>query len=314
MTELAPIMNDRNAAANNTKWLQAAINRGDTPVIPVGGLYVNDVITTPAKVGCGRIATKGSGGYYMPQHPTLFGSQSVICQLKPKSPIFRLSGAGFIATEPLGLWGDGQAAAIEVEGRTSPATGRHRFANLILYNWQSCFRALGGYYYDDEGKRRFKDEEQHADNCSVSNCEAFDCDRWFWSQNQQAVNWMFDGCVSNFFGPPRMHRLADIERGGLVSFTNHVFCVPQVTFFRVRDYSPNTAKLVCRDFEFDRTSAPDAAIVPLEYVGPPECSNYADYYLQVRGFACQKIEAKNKIPADMPTKHHKISLETIYTN
>lgn len=308
------VYNDKRAAAANTAWAQGYLDRGEILPLGTGVLYINDVLVAPPKVGCCRVSTKGAGGYYMPPHPTLSGSQSIICQLTPGRPIFRLGGAGAILTEPLGLWGGGTAAAIEVEGRAFPATGRHRFANLVFYNWQTAFKALSGNYFDDEGKRRFREEEQHADNCSVEHCEEFDCGTWFVSQNQQAVNWSFEYCVSNSFAPPKLHRLADLERGGLVTFDHHVFCTPQVRLFRVRDYSPNCAKLVCTNFEFDRQLTPDVELTPIEYVGPPEAANYADYVLEVSGFGCQRLNLVPKVPGDMPRKRWSIDYQTIYTN
>lgn len=309
------VVNDKRAAAANTIWAQGYLDRGEPLPAPTGVLYLYGPLRTPATVGCGRVTTTAAGGYCLPEypyHPTLSGKQAVICQLKPNSPVFILSGAGFICTDPLSVWLDGSAAAVEVEGRKSPHTGRHRFANFIVFNAQAAFKALAGYYESDEGKYRFVPDENGADNCQIQ-CETFNCPKMIWLQNQQAVNWRCYDCVANWIGPAQPFIAADIERGGLLDLSI-AFCTPEVTLFRLRDYSPNNAWLRCR-YEFDRMPGPQTKLTPIDFVGDPTKAK-PDYCIDIEGFAAMKLRIKNNVPPEtqMPQTRWHINHQTIYTN
>ena len=119
---------DQAAADDNRKWLQDCAD-AKLPIHLKGKtLYVRGTVTFPPVVGCGRIITLGATGDSVGEHPTLNGLRTKIVQLG-KGPIFRLAGAGFVGGDPLELVGDNESAAVEIEGRLAPATGRHEFRN-----------------------------------------------------------------------------------------------------------------------------------------------------------------------------------------
>lgn len=304
-------MNDRAAGDENRRWLARKLAAGQVATIPVGTLYVNGTVVTRPVNGCGRIETTGSGGYSQDPHATLSGSQSRIVQTG-KGPILRLAGVGFICRDPLELVGDGESAAIEVEGRVAPATGRHHFANILFRNWSAAFKALGG-YYDREGK--FVSDENHADNSTVDCCETMNCGRLFWSQNQQAVKWVFRDCVVNWLGPPQPMTVFDLERGGKLKCDGLECCTNLVTLFQVRDFSPNNCRLECRDLAFDRMVSSETYLTILHYAGPAENANFARWVMDVDGFAAQKLPADKlyHVPSDLPRDQWCVNMRTLYT-
>lgn len=256
--------NIRSAAAANTAKLSAAFKIGYTPQLQHGTYYINGPVLTRPIVGCGRIKTDGSFGTPQDGHPTRTGAQVRIVQLG-KGPCLRLCGAGFILDDPIEWVGDGASAIIEVEGRAEIPTGRHRFRNQIFQNAGAWVKCLGGYYNGID----VVDDENHADNSIIDGCEGFNCDRALWLQNQQAVNWKLRDCVINKLGD-KACVVADIERGGEVTITGLCINDPQATIFRIRDYSPNTCRLICRDFARDRMPAesfPGNYLRLLDYVG-----------------------------------------------
>jgi hypothetical protein len=238
------VANVQTRAAANTAAISAALGAGGTVDLPRGTVYIDGPITTKDIIGCGRLRTAGSLGYQIEPHHTLGQITTRIVQIG-KGPVLRISGTGFVANDPIELVGDGQSPIIEIEGRATPATGRHRFRDLVFSKSECAIHCLAGYYKDG----KFVDEETHADNCIVEGCEFF-TDTAFRCDNQQAVNWLFIGCVYN--GREGEQTVADIRRGGHVKIYGPQINHPRTTLFRVRDYSPNSCFLAARDVTVDR--------------------------------------------------------------
>lgn len=296
----AQVMNSKDAAGLNTTWLTKSLATGKPVILPVGTLYISGTVTTKPIVGCGRLESMGAGGYAIDGHPTLGGFQSRIVQLG-KGPILRLSGAGFIATDPLEFVGDGESAAIEIEGRATPATGRHRFRNLVFRDWGCAFKCLGGYYKDGQ----FVADENHGDNTIVEGCETFNVGTLFRSENQQSVNWVFRDCVVNGVGLSKGCIVADIERGGCLTLDRLVIEDSRTTIFRLKDFSPNNCRLVCRDFYYDRMGDDGQYLRLVDYVGDSAAAAWSKWSIHINGFsAAQKTgldEAKfYQVPKNLP--------------
>lgn len=308
-------MNNPAAAAANTAWLEERFLLYGTATIPVGTLYVNDIVNVPPKVGCGRIRTMGTGGYYIAEHATLSGKQTKIVQLE-SCPLFRVQGAGFIIEDPIQLEGDGTSACFQIEGRqTGVATGRHSFRNTVLYNWSIGFDCLAGYY---DGNEQFVSDENHADNSTVFGCDLFNVGTVFHSTNQQAVNWLFKKCMQNQLGAATPCIIADIVRGGCITFEELVIETPYTTLFRVQDYSPNNARLICKDMFIDRmiTGGNDQYFKVLDYNGTPENASISDWFLDVDGWMGMYLDPALYVdgPVDLPQNHYNIDIKTKYTS
>lgn len=309
------VVNDPTKAATNTVWLQHQADNGDI-VLPDGTLYISKRIRMPTTIGS-RITSRGVGtGYWYPaDNPSRIAAKPArICQLTPGEPIFVLTGAG-TCMDSVTLEGTGDQALIEIEGRLAPvATGQHRFRNLLFYNALAWFRALGGYYGPD-GK--FVSDENHADNCTVTDCLGSNCQRIFWSQNQQAVNWYFRAVGAGWdqnATPLKPVTLFDIERGGKVHVDGIEICCPQTTLFRVRDFSPNNCWVTCHNLSLDRLDTREAYLTLLAYAGPPSDANWQPWVFGFSGFVSQELPAAKLYsgPADWPRNHWKVDLQTIY--
>lgn len=242
------IMNDPTpaVAVKNAKWLNSKL---PNIKLPAGTLYVDGTATTKAVVGCGKYSTDGSRSYPVDNHPTLTGSITRIVQLG-KGPIFRITGHGFYATDPIELVGDKQSAAIEICSGDGPATGGHSFANITFQNWGAAFKACGN--------ETNPDADAHADDTIVTNCRSFNCRAFFRSENQQAVNWKLRDCsVCGLGEDDKSVIVADLKRGGNITIDGLMILHHYCTIFKLGDYSPNTRRLICRDFWRDRMIAPD---------------------------------------------------------
>lgn len=325
---LAQLVNDASprAVAINTAWWQRNVASGKEFRLPIGTLYINGTASTPAAVGVGPIKTKGAFVYPIgPHEKSVAGNFTRIVQLG-KGPVLRDCGTGMQCNDPLWLVGDGESAAIEVEGRTYPSTGRSKYSNICFQGWGCAFKALGGYYQDG----KFVADENHADNVTATNCHTFQMRKFFRSENVQALNWnfiecgMWDLCEQ---GQELDCIFADIDRGGDVVIDRLVGSALKLTVFRVNWYSPNTNLLVCRDYRGDRRPVPGYRLTPLEYaetpgrVSPttgkpvpgadwqtPAC----DYNFTFTGKVATHqadCEITYKVPDNFPRKRWKIDLE-----
>ena len=249
---------------NYDNW-QRAITRGRTVTVPKGDIYLDPKgdgpLSTPARVSCGRVEVPSAGGYAVKPNP-FTGQMATRIIWQDDGPFLRIRGSGFVWDGQAEIIGRGKAACVEVEGRSNPATGRHQINGPHFRNWAVAIRALGGYY--ERGK--FIADENHADNSLAENCETWNCGV-FHSLNQQAQNWLFRRWIINQEGEPSTVVAFDIERGGLITAEHIVSCVPLLTVFRVKDYSPNNCYLRLRDFEFDRFPC-KSQLTLFEYAGP----------------------------------------------
>lgn len=309
-------MNNPSAATANTAWLEERFLLYGSVTLPVGTLYVNDIVNVPPVMSCGRVKTAGAGGYYIAPHATLSGKQTKIVQLE-SCPLFRVQGVGFIMEEPVQLEGDGTSACFEIEGRqaTGIASGRHHFRNLCLYNWTKAFDCLAGYYNTSEV---FVPDENHADNSSVTNCEFFNVGTLFHSTNQQALNWYFKKCVWNQIGEWTPSIIADIVRGGCITLDELVVNATYVTLFRTEQYSQNNARLVSKNMFIDRiiTDEEDQYFKVLDYNGTPETASFKDWFMDVEGWSGVYFDPASFIdaPLDLPQTHFNIDIKTKYTS
>lgn len=290
-------MNNPNAAISNTVWLTKAIAEHRT--IPAGTLYVSGTATTEAKVGCGRLYSKGSfgvGGY--PSDHAAVGSMTRVVQLG-HGPIVRLSGDGFVADDPIEWVGDGESAAFEVEGRADPPSGRHRFRNQIFTDCGAAFKCVA------------TPDEAHADMSLVEGCEFYNCDRVFWSCNQQALGWTFRSCAVNVLGTKNCI-VADIERGGWLTFDGLTLNHPRVMLLRVRDYSPNNCDFVFRDVRRDIPTAPDNYLRLVDYVGDESQAANCPWRIkmEVNAVGCDPKKLYC-VPATLPREGWHIEVEGV---
>lgn len=321
---MGAVVNKRSAAKANVQWMQNLINGGKIPTVPVGKLYIDEPIRFPAKNPCGRIRTSGGAGYPMDYHGQISGPISEIVQITPGQPCFIVGGAGLYSEEPLYLTHEQAAAeaepasAIEIEGRDPPATGRHRFGNILVRRWESLGKALNGFYEKVGSDWVFQEDENHADNTVWHDCETFECDRLFWSKNQQAVNHVFRDCRVNGLGPERDFVAFDIERGGCVKFPGLIVEQSQFTLIRVTDYSPNNC-----DFEgsvfFDRFLNPDTNLCVFEYAGNPAYANFSKWILDIRIFSALQLNPIEnhvlyRVPVDMPRDYWNVEFRNIPQN
>jgi hypothetical protein len=288
------VANSRTAAvANRERIIKAfSTNPPRTVTLPPGNVYIDGTITTKPVVGCGRFKCDGSFGYgdIDPQHPTLGGGMTRLVQVG-KGPLLRLSGAGFVAEDPMEWVGEQKPDAagakiehadstiIEVEGRAAVATGRHRFRNQVFTDAAIGFRCLAGYFA--EGK--FVADENHADNTIVDGCEFSNIGRVFVSENQQALVWKFRDPVVNWTND-RSCVFADLLRGGSLTIDGLVINHPRLTIFKLRDYSPNNCQLTCRNFWSDMPTTEEHYLTLVEYVGPANAVKYSSWVIDISGF------------------------------
>lgn len=295
------IPDDKSAAKKNT----AALAEDRLIMLPAGAhtFYFEGTATTKPLVGCGRImnfAALSLGGYPS-DHPN-FGTGIRFIQLG-KGPILRLAGTGFVCEDPIEWVGDGESAAIEIEGRANPPTGHHRFRNQIFANCGAWFKTLPGYY----NGRDFVSDESHADMSIVENCEGYNCDRVFWSQNQQSSGWKFRDCSVNVLGT-KSCVVYDCERGGGVQFTGTWLNHPRVTLVRIKDYSPHQCKIIFRDFFRDVPSTPDNWLTLIDHTGS-HCYDFCKWDIEITGFApgCSEKDFY-KVPAELPRSRWKVEV------
>jgi len=292
--------NDPTKAALNSLLLDTAMAQCQPIVWPAGDVYLARTAVTPATVGCGRWDFQTAGGYAIDPTPQWgkIGTR-IICA---NGPALRIRGAGFVLNGPVEIVGDGKSDAIQIEGRSNPATGRHTFRGIIFRNWGCALHCLA------------EPEEQHADNSKVYDCETANVGTVFASDNQQAVNWYFGGLVVNNLNGPADQLVCDLRRGGLVTIDRLVCCHPRVTVFQVRDFSPHTCRLICRDLEFDRFDFGGCYLTALKYAGPAKPEEWRHWFVDVDGFVCMKLPKDKLIdaPESFNRQNITVNIRTLY--
>lgn len=254
----AQTYNRESAAEANTAWLSEKITTGKKFQLRAGTLYVDGTATTREMVGCGRFETVGSSSY--PVDETLTGGITKIVQLG-SGPVFNIVGHGFYAEGPIEIHGDGVSAAIEIQSGESPATGGHTFRNIQFYNWGTAIKACGESDHDND---------QHADDVLVDHCRTFNCRKFIRSENQQAVNWKLRDCSVCVLGESDTSVIvADLQYGGNMTIDGLMILHQNCVIFNLGDdsYSPNTRRLICRDFWRDRIGAADHYLTLFKYSG-----------------------------------------------
>lgn len=257
------VPNDTTAGKRNVRSANTAFGATASRLLDVPGgncsFYFDNPMTDKPVNGSGRIVSRGTFGVggYAADHPTL-GALPQFIQQRPGCSLLKLCGVGFIVDDPIEWFVDGESAAIEIEGRAAPPSGRHRFRNQIFTNCGAGFLCLA------------TPDEAHADMSIVDGCEFYNCGAMFRSENQQALNWKFNDCAINVLGDKETI-VADLVRGGSITIDglsiNHNRC----TLFRVQDFSPNNCKLICRDCWRDRYEPEHAGYLTiLEFAGKDE--------------------------------------------
>lgn len=236
------IPNSTQSAGFNAERLAKAVAQARHITIPAGYYYLGPTVMTPFRAGGVRI--EGAGG---------FGTDSgfpVTLHHVGNGPALRLCGNGD-TFERVRFLGTGSGPLIEVEGRTSPPTGRHRFRDCAFQNAAVAIHCLGGWY--DGGK--FVADENHADMGLVECCETYNVGVFLRLENQQAVNWRLRDCAVNVLGASdRECCVVDCVRGGKVYVDRLTINHPRVTLARTgkaQDFSPNNCRLVFRDVDRD---------------------------------------------------------------
>lgn len=304
------VYNDPAAADANRAWMQKCADAKEPIRLAGKTLYTRGLVALPPTVGCGRLITTGASGDSVGEHPTLNGMRAKIVQLG-KGPIFRLAGAGFVGSDPVELVGDNASAAVEIEGRLAPATGRHLFAGWVFRDWAVGVKTLAGYYQDG----KFMPCEAHADNSQLIRCETFNCGCLFESNNQQSLNWVLQDCKVNGLGMPNYQRciIARINRGGCTSVIRPVIEELHCTVFEGRDYSPNNCRLVVRDWFYDRMLAAKHDFRVFDYTGRPEDANFCDWSLVAdggwSGMPIADVAELFAVPTDLPRWRWKINFD-----
>jgi hypothetical protein len=270
------VLNKPEAAADNVRFINERLAAKRTVRLPpMGIVYLDGTITTPATNGCGRFKCDGSFGYggIDSDHQSLGGQQLTLKQIG-KCTTLRICGAGFVCDDPIFWDTDESSAIIEVEGRgTDIASGRHRFRNQVFNNAAVAIRCLA------------EPEEAHADMSIVDGCECFNVGTFFESRNQQSFPWSFRDCAVNILGS-KPCVVADLWRSDTVLFDrltiNHPFC----TLFRLHDYSPNNCRLAC-SFIRDR---PDPAfkektyLTLVDYAGKEKAAKWMKWSIDIDGW------------------------------
>lgn len=304
------IYGDDTAGTTNRDYLQQLFDAGQIPCLrEQSTLYVNGTIKLPRKVGYGRLRTNGSDGY--PIDPSSLGQVSSRIVQTGSGELFRVRGAGVFFVEPVELVGDGTSAAIVVEGNdtpTGPATGNHTFANLSFRNWGVGIKTVAGYYNDSEVLQA---NEVHADNSKIDNCKFFNVGTLFESGNQQSVNWKIRDCMYSTLAGPTDGIICDIKRGGCVTIDGLVVNHPQVTVFKVRDYSPHNIQLICTGLYQDNFNSASQYLHILEYYGTGQTISTLKWSLDFTGFtAADQFNSSDLfvIPGSFPTTNWRYRL------
>lgn len=288
------------AAATNTERLTGALNaqwRGGKFKFANGSIgpvlypirvaakefYFAGTIESSTRIG-GALAGFGSRGYpiisghFNPPGGTLGGAVTRFTRVDGDKggPMLRLRGAGFTmsgiefrgrpyvkdnGTGMVPAGGTPAGVGIEVEGRTTPSSGKHILRDCVISDCQVGICALGGYYQDG----KFVADENHADLGAVENVWFWGCNSCFRSENQQAVPWNFHNILVSGIDNTTIF---DIVRGGDIVCEGMYLGHKKATLFKVRDFSPNNNRLVCQNLQWDNASGKDYYITLFKYDGP----------------------------------------------
>ncbi len=217
-------------------------------------LYINASLRTQDVNGCGGFNCDGSSAGYPDGDPVgNHDGRVAIVQMTADTPSLILSGAGFVCTDPI-LWlGNGTAAAIEVEGRESVATGWHRFQNQLFREWLYGVRARNG-YYDENNSYVFVENENHGERGKMIDCVFTNVGSVWRCENGQAVHWVFDTCTGTYHSPAINGELiaCDLVRGGYITFRNFHAVHPMFTAVKLGEFSPHTCRVLFDEMNQDR--------------------------------------------------------------
>jgi hypothetical protein len=315
MTDFELTPEDGDAAADNTQIWTDANNAGEQLVVHPGNYYFYGTSLTPVSYACGYLKSTGSRTVSVGGHPSFKGGTTRFVQLRENFPLLRLRGGGYVTegfTELVGnnaLFTSGDAsfaAAIEVEGNSAVATGRHVLGGLTLQSWAYGFDVLKGYYSGDV----FVPHEAHADNTRVYDHQTFNVATPFRFNNEQAQNWLIEHSIfESLFGPEHMI-VADVLRGGFLTFRDCTFNHPRLTALRIKDFSPNNCRIVFENFVCDRAVADDFATWYFTAVKHYPGGDIGPWNIEMSGY-CQGIggdglpestRPRFDVPSNMPKR------------
>jgi hypothetical protein len=257
--------------------------------------YFAGTIQTAKRNG-GVLCGYGSRGYPLPTEqysgPVLGGAVTRFTRIdlpseagdKKTGAIIRLRGSGFTLTgiefrgrpyktDSTGLGpqeGQRTAVGIEIEGRTAPATGWHDIHNCGIAECVVGVCVKAG-YYDADGT--FVAEENHGDNFTMERIHFWQCDVCYRSECQQAIVISLRDIAVGGWGGKSLRPIVvcDMHRGGNLWIDGLAVNHPQATLFRVHDWNPFAANLICRNLfrdYFGEEHATDYYITLFEYAGP----------------------------------------------
>lgn len=312
------VVGDKSEAAckANKQWLESQWRLNRIVKLPYGVLYLRETAAAPATIGCGGIEAQGTTGYWVPSdHPTLVNVRrpngelqplgSHICQLTPGIPAIRLGGVQFIIDRYPMFDGQGDAAAVEIEGRSGIATGHHRL-RFNAHNWRQAIKVLGGYYADG----KFLADENHGDNSTFEGT-LLNVDTIIRLENQQALNWRIDAFWQGATVGGQAIAI-DCVRGGSLSGRITVENA-KCKILRLGDYSDNQCKFDL-DLWFDSMLDPSPEFCLVELTKPDLF--WAQWFINVRGWIGKQPRpipqcVKYAVPENMNKSGWKINLDYV---
>lgn len=222
--------NDPARARDNAELLLRAFRGDENAEVTKGGdFWVEGPVEDPIRVGGPKLTGCGAGAYELAIGDTHLGGKFARLISANGQPLFRLRGTrriieGFdyrsVGPEP--------DSFIEIEGRSTPATGRHVFRDFSAVGAKWFVRTLPGYY--ESGV--LVPDENHADNIFIENGITTALDAVFRCENHQAIFTKLTGIDINCNASERHCTLADVVAGGDILADNIKFNHPWSRLFR----------------------------------------------------------------------------------
>jgi hypothetical protein len=265
---------------------------------PVAPLFFYGSAPTPDKNGNPRLVSDGQfalGGYAW-DHPHLSKTTQFI-QLKDDAPIVLIRGVGFEATEGSIIW-RAKGAAIALEGRAEPPTGRVYLRRQVFDGCEFGVHALPGYYDD---RQKLVESHTHADMVTMELCEGFDVAALVNIENRMGLCYTLTNCALNKLTNPRRSFMVRTV-AGYVSIRDSILNHDDCGLFDVRWWSPHNPQLIADGFRLDRVANQKFCIIEQSVEKRPEVVRYWRYSLRARGYLQEGIDPAVlvNVPPSMP--------------
>jgi hypothetical protein len=262
----SPAVASHNAWYINHEWAEYRNVR----VPDRGDIYINTTLYTPV-------------GNALPHFvgDTSFGVEWCSTNIKQlaKVPSLVIRGSGFESGCPLGWSGWGGGDIVQVEGRSTVATGRIDLSRQLFRDATTAVHTLPG--YTDEGGT-FVENLNHADNLLLDWCTCYcTCGdmEMLRLENPQSINCTLRRPEMNILGPSGEAVFVRAIMGGCVTVDNPIGNHPRVRLLALenrkwgRGYSPNNAKFLFRNVYYDNPTSADAYLKLVGYSGLIEPAN-----------------------------------------